>query len=85
MLAALTYYQLQKDSPVVSFVNWILKNYLHLIENSNTVDLIAIFDKVLTSRKRTIFVSMPFGKAEPDDHFASIQRVAKEVSERPTA
>jgi hypothetical protein len=44
------------------------------------VDLIAIFNKVLESRKRTIFVSMPFGKPKPDDHFAIIQRVAKELS-----
>lgn len=43
--------------------------------------MIAIFDKVLASRKRTIFVSMPFGKPKPDDHYAIIERVAKEVSE----
>ncbi len=81
MLAALAYYQLQKDSPVLSFVNWVLKNHLHLIEISNTADLIAIFDQVLASKKRTIFVSMPFEEDEPEDHFAIIERVAKEVSE----
>jgi hypothetical protein len=84
MLAALAYYQLQKDTPVESFVNWILKNHLHLIENSNTADLISIFDQVLYSKNRTVFVSMPFGKAEPDDQFAIIQRVAKEVSDTHT-
>jgi hypothetical protein len=51
------------------------------IEESNAADLISIFDRVLQSRKRTIFVSMPFGKKKPDDHYAIIQRVAKEVSE----
>ncbi len=56
-------------------------NHLHLIEESSSADLIAIFDKVLASRKRTVFVSMPFGKEKPDDHYAIIQRVCREVSE----
>jgi len=81
LLAALVYYELKKDTPVASFVRWVLDNHLHLIEDSGAADLIAIFDKVLVSRKRTIFVSMPFGKPKPDDHYAIIQRVAKEVSE----
>lgn len=81
LLAALVYYELKKDTPVESFVHWVLENHLQLIEESGTSDLIAIFDKVLTSRKRTIFVSMPFGKTKPDDHYAIIQRVAREVSE----
>ncbi len=82
LLAALVYYELEKDVPVASFVNWVLDNHLHLIKESGSADLIAIFDKVLESRKRTIFVSMPFGKAKPDDHYAIIQRVAREVSEK---
>lgn len=81
LLAALIYYELKKDTPVASFVRWVLDNHLHFIEDSGAADLIAIFDKVLASRKRTIFVSMPFGKPKPDDHYAIIQRVANEVSE----
>lgn len=81
LLAALVYFELKKDTPVNSFVNWVLNNHLHLIEESGFADLIAIFDKVLESRKRTIFVSMPFGKTKPDDHYAVILRVAKEVSD----
>lgn len=81
VLAALIYYELKKNTPIASFVNWVLYNHLHIIENSNTADLIAIFDQVITSRKRTIFVSMPFGKTKPDDHYALIERVAKEVSD----
>ena len=56
-------------------------NNLHLISRSNAADLIDIFESVLASRKRTIFVSMPFGKVKPDDHYATIQRVAKEISD----
>jgi hypothetical protein len=81
LLAALVYYELKKDVPVESFVRWVLENHLQLIDESGAADLIAIFDKVITSRRRTIFVSMPFGKTEPDDQYAIIQRVAREVSE----
>jgi hypothetical protein len=81
LLAALVYYELKKGAPVASFVRWVLDNHLHLIEKSSSADLIAIFDKVLTSRKRTIFVSMPFGKTKPDDHYAIIERVCKDVNE----
>jgi len=81
LLATLVYYELKKDTPVTSFVNWVLKNHLHRIEESSSADLIAIFDQVLASRKRTLFVSMPFGKTKPDDHYAIIQRVAKAISD----
>ena len=81
LLAALIYYELKKDTPVASFICWVLDNHLHLIEESSGADMIAIFDQVLASRKRTIFVSMPFSKPKSEDHYVIIQRVAKEVSE----
>jgi len=81
LLAALVYFELKKDVKVASFVKWVLDNHLHLIEESGSSDLIAIFEKVLASRKRTIFVSMPFGRPKPDDHYAIIERVAKEVTQ----
>ena len=64
-----------------SFVRWVLENHLHYITSSSARDLIQIFDQVLESRKRTVFVSMPFGKPKADDHYAIIQRVCKEVSD----
>lgn len=81
LLAALVFYELKRGAPTTSFVRWVLDNHLHLIEQSSSTDLIQIYDKVLESRKRTIFVSMPFGKPKPDDHYAIIQRIAKEVNE----
>ena len=80
LLAALTYYQMQPQSMVDSFIRWVLENHLHLIVESNTSDLIQIFDKVLESRKRTIFVSMPFGEATTENHYEIIERVCKEVN-----
>jgi hypothetical protein len=81
LLAALVYYELKKGVPVESFLRWVLDNHLQLIAQSSSADLIAIFDKVLLSRKRTVFVSMPFGRAKAEDHYAIIQRVCRELSE----
>jgi hypothetical protein len=58
-----------------------VENHLQNVSDSTPTDLIDIFDKVLESRKRTIFVSMPFGKKNPDDHYATIKRVCNELSD----
>jgi len=81
LLAALLHYLLKSSSAVASFVRWVLENHLHYITSSSARDLIQIFNQVLESRKRTVFVSMPFGKPKADDHYAIIQRVCKEVSD----
>jgi hypothetical protein len=81
LLAALLYYLLKSAPATAAFVRWVSDNQLHLIPNSSTPDLLEIFDKVLESKKRTIFVSMPFGKTVADDHYSIIQRVAKEISD----
>lgn len=80
LLAALIYYELNPRVPVSPFVRWVLENHLHLIANSHAPDLIAIFDKVLESRKRTIFVSMPFGKDATENHFKTINRVVEAIN-----
>jgi hypothetical protein len=81
LLAALVYYQLHSPSAVDSFVRWVLENHLHLIVRSGAADLIQIFDKVLASRKRIIFVSMPFNKDATENHYRIIERVCQEISE----
>lgn len=81
LLAALVYYELSGRAPISSFIAWILNNHLHLINTYNPADLISIFDQVLASRKRMIFVSMPFGQPKTEDHYVIIERVAREVSE----
>ena len=81
LLSALVWYQLHRPSAIPSFIRWVLDNHLHHIEYSNGVDLVQIFDKVLASRKRTIFVSMPFSKSETENHYAVIERVCREISE----
>lgn len=75
LLTALVYFQLEPRVPVVAFVRWVLANHLHEIDESNPADLVAIFEKILLSRKRTIFVSMPFGKDATENHFTEITNV----------
>jgi hypothetical protein len=84
LLGSLAYYQLGSPAIVPSFVQWIVDNNIYRIADSSSPDLINIFDNVIMSRRRTIFVSMPFGKAKPDDHYAVIERVADEISEANT-
>jgi len=81
LLAALVYYELRSSATIPSFVHWVLDNHLHAIKESSSADLIKIFDQVLESRKRTIFVSMAFNKPATENHHAIIERVCKEVSE----
>ena len=80
LLTALVYFQLETRVPVISFVRWVVANHLHEIENSNPNDLVAIFEKILLSRKRTIFVSMPFGKDKTEDHFTEIKNVVETIN-----
>lgn len=82
LLAALVYYELQKGVPTASFVRWILDNHLHRIEQTGCEDLIQIYDKVLESRKRSVFVSMPFGKDATENHYKIIESACKAVSEK---
>ena len=80
LLAALIYYVLKGAPASVSFVRWVVENHLHYIADSSASDLTQIFDKVLESRKRTIFVAMPFGKTPTENHYLIIERVCQEVS-----
>lgn len=80
LLAALVYYQLKPSVSATLFVRWVLDNHLHLIKESSSADLIQIFDMVLESRRRTVFVSMPYNKDVTENHYDIIERVCAEVS-----
>jgi hypothetical protein len=79
-LAALLYYLLTSKASASAFARWVTENHLHRIESSSMPDLIEIFNSVRESRKRTIFVSMPFGKPKTEDHFATIKRVVEDIN-----
>jgi hypothetical protein len=80
LLIALVYFQLETRVPVISFVRWVLANHLDEIAESNPADLVAIFEKILLSRKRTIFVSMPFGKDTTENHYTEIESVVAAIN-----
>jgi hypothetical protein len=80
LLAAFLYYLLKSEPAAASFARWVISNHLQFIPESSLPDLHNIFDKVLLSRNHTLFVSMPFGKPKPDEHYAIIERVCKEIS-----
>ena len=82
LLAALVFYELRPGVPTTSFVSWILDNHLHLIKESNSLDLIQIFDMVLASRRRKIFVSMAFNEDASENHYKIIERVCRETSDK---
>jgi hypothetical protein len=80
LLGALVHYELKRAPKADVFVRWVLANHLHKIERSAAAELIKIFDQVLLSRGRKVFVSMPFGNDKTDDHWETIIRVCAEVS-----
>jgi len=82
LLAALVFYELRPGVPTKTFVSWILDNHLHQIKDSNFIDLIQIFDKVLESRRRKVFVSMPFNRDASENHYKIVERVCKEISDK---
>jgi len=86
ILAAILYYELQKHPSGKSFVRWVIENHLYLIEDTNIdkdlqPDFIQIFDKILESKKHTIFVSMQYGKTETEEHYTTIERVCREIND----
>jgi len=80
LLVACVYFDLDRKVPILAFVRWVLANHLHEIAESNPSDLVVIFQKIMLTRKRTIFVSMPFGKTETENHYNSITEVVESIN-----
>lgn len=82
LLAAFMYFQLRQDNDVVipSFYHWVLTNHITEIDYLNPKDLTKVFDKIIKSKSRKIFVSMPFGKPVTENHFRIIARVCNEIN-----
>jgi len=82
LLAAFLYFQLRQDNEVVvpSFYQWVLSNHITEIDYLNPKDLTKVFDKIIHSKKRKVFVSMPFGKDKTDNHYQIIYRVINEIN-----
>jgi hypothetical protein len=72
LLVACVYFHLDRKVPILAFVRWVIANHLHEIGESQPDDLVTIFQKIMETRRRTIFVSMPFGKDETENHYTAI-------------
>ncbi len=80
LLVACVYFHLGRDVPIQAFVRWVIANHLHEIGESHPGDLVAIFRKIMETRKRTIFVSMPFGKDNTENHYTAITEVVDAIN-----
>ena len=60
LLSTFVYYALKNDRELKTFTNWVIENHIYAIAKSEASELIKVFDRVLESRRRTIFVSMQF-------------------------
>jgi len=79
LLIACAYFHLDRKVPILAFVRWVLANHLHEIGESHPGDLVAIFQKIMQTRNRTIFVSMPFGKDVTENHYTAICEVVEAI------
>jgi hypothetical protein len=62
------------------FTDWVLENHIYELKNVSAIDLIAIFEKILESKKKTIFISMQFSDPLCENHFDFIKSVIEEIN-----
>jgi hypothetical protein len=62
------------------FKKWVIENHLYELSNLSAIDLISIFNKMVEAQKRTIFISMEFGKAETNRHHKQIVKTIEEIN-----
>ena len=80
LLVAFVYYQLEPSTKLAEvFRNWVLSGHLYDIEEIEAKGLIGIFDKIMRSRSRTIFVSMQFSN-DTDRHYDMIKEAVDEIN-----
>lgn len=62
------------------FTDWVLENHIYELKEVSAVDLIAIFEKILESKHKTIFISMQFNDAICENHFEFIKSIINEIN-----
>jgi hypothetical protein len=62
------------------FTDWVLENHIYELNQVSPYDLIAIFEKILLSKHRTIFISMHFSDVDCENHFDFIKSVIEEIN-----
>lgn len=80
LLVACVYFHLDRKVPILAFVRWVIANHLHEIGESHPDDLVSIFKKIMGTRRRTIFVSMPFGSDVTENHYTAITELVEAIN-----
>lgn len=82
LLGAFLYFQLKADQSLLpSFHKWVIANHISQINEISSESFVKIFEKIIESRNRKIFVSMPFGQDKTDNHFKIIERICKDIND----
>lgn len=83
LLGAFLYFQLKPEHTAIvpSFFNWVTANHISEIEEMEPQGIVKVYEKIIGSKGRKIFVSMPFGKEITDNHFDIINRVCNELNQ----
>lgn len=79
-LIAVIYYDSKSPLILSSFKSWIMKNHLYDLADVTAHSLTTIFDKILESKGKTIFVSMPFGEDKTEETFSFIEETVQEIN-----
>lgn len=81
LLVAFVYYQLGASVRLAeTFRRWVVSGHLYDIEEVEAKSLVNIFDKIMQSRRRTIFVSMQFSD-DVDSHYQMISEAVDEIND----
>jgi hypothetical protein len=62
------------------FTDWVIENHIYELEHISAYDIIAIFEKILESKHKTIFISMQFNDPICENHFDFIKSVIEEIN-----
>ncbi len=85
ILEAFLFYQIKDNNLSTSFKNWTIENHIYAIEEPeilqkhNTNELVSVFDRVMESRKRTIFISMQFCE-DTKQNYEAIKNAVEDIN-----
>lgn len=80
LLIASVFMFLNNSNRASDFLKWVKDNTLDTINEISPQSLIDIFEKIFERRKKQIFISMPFGKDDTEDHYKHIVNAVNEIN-----
>jgi len=83
LFIAFVYYELFQEHGDyrASFKNWVLSNHMYNIDDISPANLVNVYDTILESRKRHIFVSMQFSD-DTKNHHTAIKDAIDKVNQK---